>query len=364
MLKESNLQIGLFGAFERHNFGDWLMAYCASELLEEKYTSAWIYDFDKFGEGINRDCGKYIHLNQFLSISKNPIVIHVGGETLACSSGDAALMAAHEVINEIVRPLHYVLPSSLNKIVIKRTFFGTGGIGVSGLSRQDAGYLKTSLESASWVSVRDRTSFQNLQDLGINPIIHPDIVSVVSSVHPLSDFAPAEKSKLVFQISSSLLKGRVEETRDAFFKYFHEFESIKLVAAGIALGHDKLESYLELANLVNKRRKNWISVLFDLDPIAIVEEIATAKLVVATSLHFRIVAMSYGIPRISMFVHKAINYGENWDLAEFGVNEYSQIGNALKSLGNFSGAEFREIGILRSTEVVKNWSEMVQIVEK
>jgi hypothetical protein len=333
-------------------------------LLKEKYTSAWIYDFDKFGEGINRDCGKYIHLDQFLSISENPIVIHVGGETLACSSGDAALMASHETTKDMVRPLHYVLPNSLNGIVLKRTFFGTGGTGVSGLSRQDAGCLEDSLKSACWVSVRDRTTFQNLQDLGIDPIIHPDIVSIISSIHPLKDFAPAEKSKLVFQISSSLLNGRLEETCEALFKYFHEFESIKLVVAGIVLGHDRLESYLELAHLVNTRRKNWISILFDLDPIEIVEEIATAKLVVATSLHFRIVAMSYGIPRISMFVHKAINYGENWDLAEFGVNEYSQFGDALKQLGNFSKEKFREIGILRSKEVVRNWSEMMQIVEK
>ncbi len=359
-MKQSNLQIGLFGAFERHNFGDWLMAYCASKLLEQRYSPAWIYDFDNFGKGINRDCGSYIRLDQFLSISENPLVIHIGGETLACSSGDAARMASNETINELARPLHYVLPNSLNGVALKRTFFGTGGTGVSGLSRQDVGTLEDSLKSASWVSVRDRISFQNLQDLGINPILHPDIVSMISSIHPLKDFIPAEKSKLVFQISSSLLSSRLEETCDTLLKHFHEFESVKLVVAGIALGHDSLESYLELANLVNTRRKNWISILFDLDPLKIVEEIATAKLVIATSLHFRIVAMSYGVPRISMFVQKTLNYAENWDLAEFGVNEYGQFGDMLNQLGNFNEVEFREIGVLRSNEVVKNWSEMMQ----
>ena len=58
--------LGFFGAFERHNFGDWLMAYCAEELLKPK-NCGWLYDFEDFGMGINPSVGNFVKLNTFIT---------------------------------------------------------------------------------------------------------------------------------------------------------------------------------------------------------------------------------------------------------------------------------------------------------
>ena len=363
-LNSNQGEFGLFGAFERHNFGDWLMAYCASELLKPEQRAQWIYDFENFGEGINADCGNFVQLKQFVTNSISPTIIHVGGETLACSSLYAAKMASQDLPIDHARPLHYVLPPVISGKHLQRTFFGTGGAGVSELHKLDSNWLQDVLSSASWVSVRDVISFQGLQSLGIEPILHPDIVSVISKFQNRNTFHLGESRKLVFQINKSSLEIRLQETCDTFFRYFNEYDSIKLVIAGVAPDHDSIKTYLELAHLVNKKRKNWISILFDLNPLKIVEEIATAKLVIATSLHFRIVAMSYGIPRISMFVPKAIDYGENWDLATFGINDYRQFPEKLAELGNHKSSEFEDLGESMGNEVLINWGEMMSRVDK
>ena len=94
------------------------------------------------------------------------------------------------------------------------------------------------------------------------------------------------------------------------------------------------------------------------------KEIASADLVVASSLHFRIVAMSYGIPRISIFVEKSINYGKHWDLKDLSVQSYSEIGKVFSEIKKIESEQFNELALLRTKEVMNNWSEMLEAYEK
>jgi hypothetical protein len=145
---------------------------------------------------------------------------------------------------------------------------------------------------------------------------------------------------------------------------FSDFDSITLVIAGIAPGHDSFMAYLNLVRVVSRIRPNWISISFDIDPLNIVREIATADLVVASSLHFRIVAMSYGIPRISIFVEKSINYGKYWDLTDFSVQNYSDMGKVFSEIKRVESDQFNELALLRTKEVIGNWSEMMEAYER
>jgi len=362
-MAEAESPLGLFGAFERHNFGDWLMAYCAQELLKPKQTE-WLYDFQDFGLGINSSVGNFAKLTDFLSRTAEPNIFHVGGETLACSSKAAAYMSSQ--INQPIfdRPLHYVLPERYGSKVIKRFFFGVGGTGIPTLGQEDTKNLIESLNSAAWVSVRDPLSQSNLANLGVEARLSPDLVHVISNVFPI-DFRNSDNStKLVLQISEAILDRYLSETLDLLIEHFSDFDSVTLVIAGIAPGHDSFCSYFNLLGAVNRVRPNWIKILFDIDPLTIVSEIASADLVVASSLHFRIVAMSYAVPRITLFVEKSINYSRHWDIEDFSVENYSQMGEVVSRIKNVEIEHFKEVSLSRTREVLENWNEMIDIYER
>jgi len=355
--------LGLFGAFERHNFGDWLMAYCAEELLKPK-NCEWLYDFEDFGMGINPSVGNFSKLKTFIAETKEPSVFHIGGETLAYSAEVAAEMSSQSNNGEFERPLQYVLPEKYGSKPIRRFFFGVGGTGIPTLDLAQSKYLVDSLNSAMWISVRDPLTQSNLANLGVKATLTPDLVHVISKIHPFESQLLTDKTKLVLQISDVILKQHFSGTVEMLLANFSDFESITLVIAGIAPGHDSFKAYLNLAGVVNRIRSNWINILFDIDPLNIVKEIASADLVVASSLHFRIVAMSYGVPRISIFVEKSINYGKYWDLKDFSVQSYSDIGEVLSKIKSIESEQFNELALLRSKEVIINWSEMLEAYEK
>ena len=217
-----------------------------------------------------------------------------------------------------------------------------------------------SLHSASWVSVRDPLTQSNLANLGVKANLTPDLVHVISKILPIYRHTSTSKTKLVLQISHVILNNHFNETFEMLLENFSGFDSINLVIAGIAPGHDSFMAYLNLVRVLNRIRPNWISILFDIDPLNIVREIATADLVVASSLHFRIVAMSYGVPRISIFVEKSINYGRYWDLRDFSVQNYSDMGKVFSKVKRVELEQFKELAFLRTNEVMGNWSEMME----
>ncbi len=359
-MNKRGIDIGLFGAFERHNFGDWLMAFCAAELLQPM-QSKWLYDFDDLGFGINQSVGNFTKLVKFLNESESPTIIHVGGETLACTTTAAAEMSSQEKTSNFDRVLHYVLPETYNSKKIERYFFGVGGIGVLSLDPLMTKDLANSLNSAKWVSVRDPVSQSNLMELGVKARMHPDIVHVMPRLFPISLQDVKDERKLVFQTSEAILRSCTNQTSEMLFKYFSNYTSIRLVVAGVAPGHDSFNSYLNLIRIVNQRRPNWISILFDINPLNIVKEIASASLVISTSLHFRIVAIAYGIPRISMFVEKSINYGKKWDLDRFSISSFSEVSECLSKIEGYESHHFKELSDLRTKEVFECWNEMLEI---
>ena len=358
-MSKRGIDIGLFGAFERHNFGDWLMAFCATELLKPM-QSKWLYDFGDLGFGINQSVGNFTKLVKFLNESEAPTIIHVGGETLACTTAAAAEMSSQEKTSNFDRVLHYVLPETYNSIKIERYFFGVGGIEVPSLDPLMTKELVDSLNSAKWVSVRDPVSQSNLMKLGVKAKMHPDIVQVMPKLFSINLQDVKVEGKLVLQTSEVILRSCTNQTSEMLFKYFSNYTSIRLVVAGVAPGHDSFNSYLDLMRIVNKKRPNWISILFDIDPLNIVKEIASASLVISTSLHFRIVAMAYGIPRISMFVEKSINYGKKWDLEKFAISSYSEVYECLSEVEGYEPHHFKELSDLRTKEVFECWGEMME----
>jgi len=302
-------EIALFGAFERHNFGDWLLAFCAQSLISGEEKIPWLFDFPSLGKGISDNCGPYVQLSEYLRTAVRPTVIHVGGETLGCDSYSAAYMANQSVVSQ--RPLHYVLPEYVQSQKVTRCFFGVGGREVSALVHDDRFWLAQQLETAEWISVRDKMSKLQLDEMGIRSELHPDLVTLLSRLYPNARF-PDREEKLVVQLSLAVLLQDVSAFPAFLEKAASQFDRVDLLVAGVAPGHDSILHYAKAIAYLRPRARN-VSVVFDLNPFRIVEAISTASRVVASSLHFRIVAMSYGVPCVSVGVPKVIAYARQWD---------------------------------------------------
>ena len=80
--------------------------------------------------------------------------------------------------------------------------------------------------------------------------------------------------------------------------------------AGTAPGHDAVDDY-EL--VMRAARGVDIEILDERRPLELADHIRRARVVIGTSLHARIVAAAYGVPRVSLAKPKPTRYAKHWD---------------------------------------------------
>ena len=185
-----------------------------------------------------------------------------------------------------------------------------GGFG----SRPNDDLLITALGAAQ-ISVRDPSSQAHLKTLGITSRLAPDMVHDLSSEYPIRP--PENPTYLIFQQNGALLSrpGVIESTAEQLVRLSRtSYLDIVLLAAGTARGHDDLEIYGELVAAIKSFDVNVrVSVHSERSPLAIVSSIANSALWIGSSLHGRIVAASYGRPRVSLSTEKVDGYCAKWD---------------------------------------------------
>ena len=347
------LVVGLFGAFERHNFGDWLMGFVATELLDQK--SQWLYDVDELGFGITSDCGPYISLDEYLESESQPTVIHIGGQTIGCSPGDAMMMNGGTTTTSH-RPYFYLLPEYIDARKVRRAFFSIAGRPKIG-SSSGAEYLRSLLSSAEWVSVRDPVTSQVLSELGFEPHLTPDLVSLLKEIK--GESRETHRSGVLFQLKSDLLNLHYSEVLGFAKNLLTDFQKIKIIAAGVAPGHDSWPLYARLASDLREIPEKEVDLILNLNPLAIVDEVSSSEIVVASSLHLRIVAMAYEVPRVSLFVEKALIYAQEWDSHSFFTGDLQEANQLVDKAMNHSVIQYRNTSIELSELARKSWKEMV-----
>lgn len=345
--------VGLFGAFERHNFGDWLMGFCAQELLGQKLQ--WLYDSDELGYGINSECGHYNSLNEYLENESKPTVIHTGGQTIGCPPSSAMKMNGGTSTTS-QRPHFYMLPEYVDGLKVRRSFFSIGGSPHVG-STSGAEYLRALFNSSEWVSVRESKTSKTLKELGVEAHITPDLVSLVKEIR--GDKSATKRSGVLFQLKAKLLELHYFEVLGFMKRLLSDFSKIKIIAAGVAPGHDSWQLYARLASDLREAPEGQVELLLNLDPLAIVDEVSSAQIVVASSLHMRIVAMAYEVPRVSLFVEKTLIYAQEWDSYHFFTNDLQKTDQLVDKAMNYSVNQYRNTSIELSELAKKSWKEMV-----
>jgi polysaccharide pyruvyl transferase WcaK-like protein len=90
--------------------------------------------------------------------------------------------------------------------------------------------------------------------------------------------------------------------------------ALRLLPAGTATGHDSIADYEQLiAHLGRRAPRLDAEIVTQRRPLELVDRIGGARVVVGTSLHVRIIAAAYGVPRVTLSRHKPTQYARTWD---------------------------------------------------
>ncbi len=177
--------------------------------------------------------------------------------------------------------------------------------------RRDA--IVTALREAGAIAVRDAGSRRLLRELGVEHRLVPDAVHALGVLDPF-ERGPADTA--IVQVSSARLRmlGH-ERVGAALAAQPGAARSPDPPAAGRHRARARRAADAEAVARAARRAARGVdvAVLDERRPLALVDHIRRARVVVGTSLHVRIVAAAYGVPRVSLAKPKPTRYARQWD---------------------------------------------------
>lgn len=321
----------LFGAFDRHNFGDLLFPHVAGALLGNRnlvYAGLAERDLRCYG-------GHQVRaLTQLVTeFGEHPVnIIHVGGEILGCDTWQAAVMLLpagqdKEVIARLgSQPQKRIewaqtqlgLSAFAPYTLSRRLFPGArqviyAAVGGVDLDKGDPALRKevvANLEAADQVSVRDRRTQVLLATEGIAARLLPDPAVMVAELFGTVIRGCALQGE-VAQVKAGFPQGYVAVQ---FSADFGDDETLGQIAAeldrlaqssglgvvffraGTAPWHDELACYERVVAQMHTASAIFTSI----DVWDICALIAGSHAYLGSSLHGRIIAMAFALPRMNM----------------------------------------------------------------
>ncbi|KVN39645.1 chromosome condensation regulator RCC1 [Burkholderia pyrrocinia] len=365
----------LFGAFDRHNFGDLLFPHVAARMLDGgdlRFAGLATRDLRRYGGHRVDTFGRIAAASREHALN----VVHVGGELLTCNAWEAAVMLSRpgETGDDVARAdtwqrngpawaharfgaaslAPYVLSRHAYPDVPMRrvAFNAVGGVALDAADAALRDEVLAALAAADDVSVRDAHTHAQLRAAGIRARLVPD---------------PAVMTRALFgaRIRRHAGERAMREVRQAFpggyaaVQFSADFGDdatldaiahalsraaashrlgIVLFRAGAAPWHDDLACYARLAGRMRGASVRLFSSLNLWDICAL---IAGSRVVCGSSLHGRIVAMAFARPRVNVGhpadgarTTKAGAYVATWEVegvpAVVGVDDVGDaIGDAL-----------------------------------
>jgi Polysaccharide pyruvyl transferase len=336
----------LFGAFDRHNFGDLLFPHLMTALLPGRtFACAGLVERDL------RTVGG--HRVKALGDERPGQLIHAGGELLTCTAWQAAVMlldadAAAEAIARYdadpevaaawaacllgtTRPAPYVAGREMLAPGGRLIFNAVGGVDWVDLPAAHREAVTTALRQADWISVRDHVTQAALLAEGLDVPLCPDPAVMVADcfgeviakhrrqgeVQAMRDAFP--QGYLALQFSAGFGD---DATLDALARELSRVMTatgLGLVCyrAGAAPWHDDAKLYAKLQQRLPAGTARLFRSLHIWDICAL---IAASQGAVGSSLHGRVVALAYGLPRVSLtppqhgaYPLKTTAFAETWE---------------------------------------------------
>jgi hypothetical protein len=305
------------GAYERDNFGDLLFL-----LLTERYLAGCdVVAAAPFAADMTPLLDRRVlSLREELTDREVDVIWTVGGQVGGTTPDSALRMskspAEHDAFRATVPTSPYIpTPGAFARNAGAVSVLNSVGLtGARVLPPHAREEVVEVLRTTDVVSVRDRESSDFLTRLGVVHTLAPDVVHAISLLEP---YEPDPTSDIaVVQFSTRLLErfGHRRLARNLVRSRHLDGLRIRLVMAGTAPKHDSVEGLERVAEHVRALdRGREVEVLTDRRPLDIVRQIREARIVIGTSLHVRIVAAAYGLPRVTMRRTKPTRYAAHWD---------------------------------------------------
>lgn len=322
----------LFGAFDRHNLGDLLFPHITAAMLEGgNLLFAGLAERDLSCHG-----GHRVRAVAQLAAGwgECPVnIIHVGGELLTCDAWQAAVMLlppeeAQETIARLdSQPKErlewarsklgmsslapYTLPRRLFPRAARVVYNAVGGVELSERDPALRAEVLANLKAANAVSVRDRQTLAQLDEAGITARLIPDPAVMVDELFGTKIRQRAQESEIA-QILAAFPQGYVAVQFSADFgddatlmEIAAQLEQVAISTgygvvffrAGAAPWHDDLLCYQRVAA---RMRAPLVKIFTALDLWDICTLVAHSRVYCGSSLHGRIVAMAFALPRINL----------------------------------------------------------------
>lgn len=337
----------LFGAFDRHNFGDLLFPHLLAALNpQQAFVFAGLAERDLRAFGGHR-------VWPLAEPPRPARLIHVGGELLTCSAWQAAVMlldpaeaadvlarydgdpaaAAAWAARQLgtSRTVPYVAGRDVLAPGGQLIFNAVGGVEWSVLPAAQRAEVKVALGQADWLSVRDHVTQAALRAEGIDAPLCPDPAVMVEqcfgevirhhqqqgAVKALREAFP--QGYLACQFSADFAD---DASLDALAQGLAAAAAetglgLALFRAGAAPWHDDSALLEELQHRLPPGTARLFPSLLVWDICAL---IAASRGMVGSSLHGRIVALAYGLPRVSLMPpqqgrrpDKRTAFSETWE---------------------------------------------------
>ncbi|MDO9196804.1 polysaccharide pyruvyl transferase family protein [Rhodoferax sp.] len=322
----------LFGAFDRHNFGDLLFPHIAAALLPHEHLV--------FAGLTSRDLRPYggHEVRALAQLAADwgeraAILIHVGGEILTCSAWQAAVMLlppeqAQDTLAYLnARPQEKmqwvrsrVRSSALAPYTLSRQRFpglarviynAAGGVDLDQADPALRVEVLANLGAADDVSVRDRQTLAHVTAAGIKARLMPDPAVMVAELFGTQIRQHGQQGE-VAHMRRELPQGYIAvqfsadfSDDEALMEIAAQLDQIMvssglgvvLFRAGAAPWHDDLACYQHVAA---RMLSASVKVFESLDVWDICALIANCRAYCGSSLHGRIVAMAFALPRINL----------------------------------------------------------------
>jgi len=329
----------------RHNFGDALMPFIVTEALmrNHDFHREWFLYSDILPAAMDRyganPTSEFFRTNHSWDNATFDVIIG-GGEVCGCDvkcamsminnpdpDGVAALSQSDLKRNEdVMRTDGFELLKSCSAYLLQKSYFKNPGVFITNTI---GGGGSGCLNEYDFVSVRNR--FRDMSGKTISPD------SVVSVKRFFGDRILAQGADLVVDpmplpakyIAVQFRKGMRDSKMlaDKLSKVaLHHRLPVRFFRAGAAYTHDSMADYREVAaKMASNVDVGYVS---DLNIWKICAVIGKAQLVIATSLHVRIVSFAFSVPRITIEAStKLMNNIPIFDgpVAAFSVARYQQL---------------------------------------
>lgn len=342
----------VFGAFDRHNFGDLLFPHILEALTgPADFVHAGLVERNLSDVG-----GHQVHAIADLAerYRDRPVrIVHAGGELLTCGAWEAAVMSLP--IDE-ARKIAVCLGSdarlslawarerlrlqALAPYVAGRAQFpcaaaivhnAIGGAELDAVAAAMRVEVREKLAGADSISVRDRRTLAHLNSQGLAAELVPDPAVMVAELFAERLQAHAAsgevllcrqafpKGYLALQFSIDFGDDATLDTLAAGLDRFvrHSGWGIVLFRAGAAPWHDDIGAYRRLAA---RMRSHAVRILSSLHLWDICALLARCSAYAGSSLHGRIVAAAHALPHVTLCrddagsgCAKHAAYAETWD---------------------------------------------------